>query len=103
MKSNFNNYKDKWRTETVPLSSLTAITTNENYLKIIELGNSNEYAKKYILGFIIDDLEKNKGFWFAALRKLTGVNPVPETNTGKITDIANYWLEWAKENTYWVN
>ena len=84
---------DEWKSETAGLSSPRAIAGHPAYQKIIALGEP-------VLPLIFRDLKSNGGWWYPALRTLTGANPVPERAKGKppLNDAA--WLHWGQENGY---
>ena len=46
------------------------------------------------------ELKHNGGWWYPALRALTGANPVPDSARGNraLNDAA--WLRWGQENGY---
>jgi hypothetical protein len=46
--------------------------------------------------YIMDELEKRPDFWFAALREITGENPVPPASAGRVREMARAWLEWGR-------
>jgi hypothetical protein len=54
-----------WKNEIGAESSLSKITSNMNYLRIIALG-------KDALPFIYQELQREPGPWFVALRAITG-------------------------------
>jgi hypothetical protein len=45
-------------------------------------------------------MEANHTHWFAALRQITGAEPVPESAAGNTLRTVEAWLQWAKENGY---
>jgi hypothetical protein len=82
---------DRWRTETAPLSSSTRITGHPAYQELISLGTP-------ALPYLFRDLEKTRdGHLSKALTAITGANPVPDGNIGKILEIADCWLQWGKD------
>lgn len=89
----FDALAAQWRKETIFESSLTKISASENLQKIIDLGPS-------VLPYIFEDLKRNGGMWFSALRILTGVNPVHPAEEGSIKLMTGRWLGWASENGY---
>jgi hypothetical protein len=53
------------------------------------------------LPFLFRDLEQTKdGHLAKALTAITGVQPVPIEERGRIRQIAETWLRWARENGY---
>lgn len=88
----FDALAAQWRKETIFESSLTKISASENLQKIIDLGPS-------VLPYIFEDLKRNGGMWFSALRILTGVNPVHPEDVGNIQVLTQKWLKWATESS----
>ncbi len=90
----FNELHEKWREETMAHSSTTIIYTNENYMKIIGMGQK-------ALGFIFEELNKENGHWFMALRCITRENPADDkSKAGNMEYFRQTWLEWAKKKLY---
>ncbi len=59
-----------WKTETGHLSNLTERCDHAAYRSIVEMGPE-------VIPLILAELENEPDYWFAALRELTGENPVP--------------------------
>ena len=89
----FQQLVDEWKAGTAGLSSPRSIAGHPAYSQIIALGEP-------ILPLIFRDLRDNGGWWYPALRTLTGVNPVPESARGhpELNDAA--WLRWGRKNGY---
>lgn len=86
----FLELKEKWKEETLYESSSDKIFSNSNYVRIIAFGTE-------ALPWIIKDLKRNGGFWFAALKKITGINPIKNENIGKYEGMKQDWLEWSEK------
>ena len=82
-----------WHNETCFLSSMSEANAHPAYQEIISLGPD-------VLPFMLRDLEENNTHWFAALRAITGANPVPKAVGGNIPKMAEAWLPWAKDHGY---
>ena len=83
---------NQWRQETAPLSSSSKITGHPAYQELIALGRP-------ALPFLLRDLEAtHDGRLSKALTTITGCHPVPPEDRGKIQQVADAWLRWAKEN-----
>jgi hypothetical protein len=82
-----------WRAETGYLSSITAMVNHPAYQEIIRLGPD-------VVPLLLQDLERKPGPWSAALRALTGANPIEPADRGKVDRIAEAWLRWGKANGY---
>ena len=83
----------EWKSGTAGHSSPRAITGHPAYSQIIALGEP-------VLPLIFRDLRDNGGWWYPALRTLTGANPVPESARGHPELNTAAWLRWGRENGY---
>ena len=83
----------EWRSGTGGLSSPRAIRSHPAYQQIIAMGEP-------ALRHIFDDLKRNGGWWYPALRALTGQNPVPESAKGNPLLNDEAWLQWGRQNGY---
>ena len=82
-----------WRTETAGLSSPKAMTEHPAYERIIGLG-------ELAIPLILQDMKESGGWWYPALRTLTGENPVPESARGNPPLNDKAWLQWGTDNGY---
>jgi hypothetical protein len=89
----FNELANKWREEIGAESSLSKITGNINYLRIIALGKS-------ALPFILRDLQREPSPWFVALRAITGELKIGKEHAGNFRRISETWINWGKRNGY---
>jgi hypothetical protein len=89
----FRLLANEWYEETGPESSLTRITANPNYLRIIALG-------RRAIPLILRELQKQPAPWFVALRALTGEENVGKQHAGNFAKIAREWTQWGKTNGY---
>lgn len=87
----FRQLADHWRGETRYLSSTTAICTHPAYQRIIGLGPQ-------VLPLILGELAREPGQWFWALRALTGDDPVPEADRGRVRAMTDAWLAWGRQH-----
>jgi hypothetical protein len=55
---------------------------------------------KEALPFIFNEMKMRPDWWFDALERITGENPVKEENKGDLRKMTIDWLKWAKENNY---
>ena len=79
----------EWRSSVKYSSSMNKMVLHPAYQKIIGMGSD-------VLPFIFRELEESPNHWFWALRSITGVDPVPEQDRGKLGGMARAWLEWAR-------
>ena len=87
----FLQLKAKWEKETAHLSSHTSI--HPSYQQIIGMGPT-------AIPFILRELKNKPGHWFWALKSITGEDPVPHEHRGKVRQMTDDWLKWAKEQEY---
>ena len=93
LETRFRALADQWRWETGPLSSSTAIAAHPAYQEIIGMGPA-------AIPMVLQELQERCDHWFAALRALSGENPVPREYAGRIPKITELWLEWGRERGY---
>ena len=86
----FRALADQWRRETGGLSSISQMAAHPAHQEIIEMGPA-------VIPLVLRELQERGGHWFAALRALTGENPVPREFAGRIPKITELWLEWGRE------
>jgi hypothetical protein len=89
----FHRLAAAWHKAVAHHSSTTVRNNHPAYREIIGLGPE-------VVPVLLRDLEKNHTHWFAALREITGANPVPEVAAGNIPQMVEAWLRWARENGY---
>jgi hypothetical protein len=82
-----------WRAETGHLSSTTKMFNHPAYQAIIAMGQD-------VVPWLLRDLAKAPDHWFAALRAITGAQPVPPEDRGRVDRLAEAWLGWANEHGY---
>ncbi|OUL25950.1 hypothetical protein BV378_14310 [Nostoc sp. RF31YmG] len=82
---------DAWEQETLFESSTQQIIFNPNYQRIIGFGER-------ALSFIFDELRSKGGYWFWALKMITGEDPVSPRDVGNYEAMRAAWLNWAAEN-----
>jgi hypothetical protein len=72
----FRVLADEWQTDTRFLASPAASTEHPAYRAIVALGPA-------VVPLILADLAASPEPWFAALRELTGDDPVPPVDRGR--------------------
>ena len=50
-----------------------------------------------VVPLLLGELERVPDHWFRALHALTDADPVPDTSRGKVPEMADAWLRWARE------
>lgn len=89
IQSKFQALVKKWKDETAHLSSPNDIAIHPAYQQIIGMGLD-------VLPLIFQELRDGGGRWHWALKAITGADPVPETDRGKVHLIKSAWLKWAE-------
>jgi hypothetical protein len=89
----FQQLAAEWRKAVAPLSSVTKITEHPAYQEIISLGED-------AVPLMLRELERQPDHWFAALHALTGADPVPREDRGRMDRMAVHWVRWGKEHGY---
>lgn len=89
----FRNLAEKWKEETLLISSVNEIESNQSYLEIIDMGRK-------ALPYIFQDLKSEMTMWFPALEAITAHNPVKPSHRGIIKLMREDWLKWGEENGY---
>ena len=93
LRSTFGELAERWKLETMVMSSSHQICGHKAYQKIIELGLD-------MVPLIFEDiLQTGSGHWTYALAAITGIPD--EDNPAKCTynpsAASNAWLQWGKE------
>lgn len=89
----FFELKTKWKNDTIMSSSIYEISMHPAYQRIIGMG-------KEAIPLILEELSKNAGHWFWALKSITDEDPVLPEQRGNIKKMTNAWLKWGKERGY---
>lgn len=89
----FHNLASQWKEATQFVSSVTEMVTDPAYQQIIGMG-------KAVLPFIFAELRREPDHWFWALQAITGENPVPPADRGRIQAMTQAWLDWAETHGY---
>lgn len=83
----------QWKEATQFVSSVTEIVTDPAYQQIIGMG-------KAVLPLILAELRREPDHWLWALQAITGENPVPLADRGRIQAMTQAWLDWAETHGY---
>lgn len=89
----FRRLVTQWRAERGATSSISQMITCPAYQQIIALGPA-------VIPLLLHELERDPDHWFAALRTITGENPVKPEHRGDLMLMSQDWLQWAKEQGY---
>ncbi len=86
----FHSLAEAWQRDVRLTSSLTEMILHPAYQRIIGMGFE-------ALPFLLRELERKPDHWFWALTAITGADPVPPEDRGKLRKMAEAWLRWGKE------
>ncbi|MBL8793569.1 MAG: hypothetical protein JNM56_06680 [Planctomycetia bacterium] len=89
----FQELRRQWKEDTLYLSSITDIALHPAYQRIIGMGRE-------ALPLIFAELRRGTDHWFWALKAITGADPVPAADRGKMPRMAAAWLAWARDHGY---
>jgi len=79
-----------WRADVGPTSSLTDMAMHPAYQQIIGMGPE-------AVPLLLRELERRPDHWFWALKAITGVDPVPPNQKGKLDEMAKAWVQWGRD------
>jgi len=87
--SRFRTLADEWRAATRFLASPAAAAEHPAYRAVVALGPD-------VVPLILAELADAPEPWFAALRELTGADPVLPADRGRPRAAADHWLAWGR-------
>ena len=90
LEGRFNDLAEKWASETAHHSMMSSIVLHGSYQEIIGLGRD-------VLPLVLKRLSVQPNHWFWALRMISGEDPVPACDVGKIDAMRDAWLAWGRE------
>ncbi len=85
----FRLLAEQWRRETGMHSSISKKLSHPAYQSIIAMGPS-------VIPLILDELKCRPGFWFEALKLLSGEDPAANVSNNDFDSTASAWLAWGK-------
>lgn len=86
----FDKLAREWRKECAHLSSVREMVLHPAYQQIIGMGDD-------AIPFLLRELERRPDHWFWALWAITQANPVVPEHRGRVREMAQDWLEWARQ------
>lgn len=92
-KNDYEKFRDlsfTWQHDHRFTSDLEKIAMHPAYQEIIGMGEK-------ALPYIIDSMQKKPHHWFAALKAITGVDPVDDDDMGNMFEMTNAWLNWYEK------
>jgi hypothetical protein len=85
----FQELAGRWKDATEFLSSPADMINDPAYREIIAMGGP-------VIPLILTELKMRPDFWFAALREITGEDPVPPEARGDVRAMSDAWLKWGR-------
>ena len=89
----FKELAGEWRRDTRFMSSTTDIALHPAYQQIIGMG-------KEAIPLILRELDREPDHWFWALWAISGEDPVPKEDRGRVHRMAEAWITWGKQRDY---
>ena len=89
----FRRLASIWLAETAYVSSSSDLVAHPAFQEIVGLGPT-------VIPLLLRELENRTGPWHRALRRITGVDPVPPADRGDLDKAAEAWLRWGREQGY---
>lgn len=89
----FQDLASVWKGDAGVSSSLTDRFSHPSYRQIIAMGNP-------AVPFLLSELEREPDWWFAALKAITGADPVSPASRGRLNEMTEAWLKWGREHGY---
>ncbi len=89
LRRKFHALADDWRAATRFAAAPSATADHPAYQALVGLGPE-------VVPLILDALAEAPDPWFAALRELTGADPVPAADRGRPQAAAVHWLAWGR-------
>lgn len=89
----FRAQVDRWKDETGNLSSVAKAISHPSYLRVIGLARAS--SDNTIERLILQELESEPDYWFAALSAITGEDPVKPAYD--FDEAVTAWLAWGRE------
>lgn len=87
----FDRLSQQWYNETGHYSVKSRAFLHTAYLQIIGMG-------KKAIPYLLEEIKKEKLFWFLALESITGVNPA--TDAESVDEMSQIWIQWGIQNHY---
>jgi len=93
IKEEFSRLLVQWEQERPRGANVEAMASHPVYQSIIGMGLS-------AVPLLLAELKCKPSHWFAALNAITGANPVPPEDAGKVKRMVAAWIEWGTQRGY---
>ena len=89
----YNQHASAWLADTLHHSSMAEITKHQMFAKLVSMGDR-------ALRLTLERLEKGdvKLHWFPLLKRIAGLDPVPEEDRGHTDRMAQHWIAWGRRS-----
>jgi cold shock CspA family protein len=87
----FDKLAKRWLAESRHMSDVTAMVMLPSYQEIVGIGPD-------AVPLMLERLKRAPEHWFWALRAITGANPVPDADRGRVSAMAQEWVNWGHEH-----
>jgi hypothetical protein len=91
----FDARASRWISDTAWHSSISAVTRHPDFAAIVDMGSP---AAKFILERMVAG--EVHVHWFPALKDITGEDPVPAHERGRVSQMARYWVQWGRAKNF---
>ena len=89
----FRRLYAQWEEETGGLSSPRKLVENWAYRRVVEMGWE-------AVPIMLRELQAGRGYWYSALKEITGEDPRDESMRGRLWLIRDAWLQWGRQHKY---
>ena len=96
LQARFKRLRDDWLRKVAFTNSMDDIVDSPPYREIVMMGPR-------VVPLILEDLAAEPKPWFAALREITGADPVKKRSAGNMSAMAASWLAWGRKNGFLAN
>ena len=93
VRDQFRAALEKWRSETELSSMLSEKRAHPAYQEIVNLGEE-------AIPLILEEIESRASFIFMALHDITGRNPIPQEDRGRVARMIEAWSRWGSEHGF---
>lgn len=93
VRSRFQRLSRDWKEQSRYLSNTAQMSMLKPYQRIVGMGWP-------VVPFILAELQHEPDQWFWALEAITEQNPVPSEAAGRVSQMAQAWIDWEKSQGF---
>lgn len=86
----FGKLVSEWKRKSRFMSDTRTMVVLAPYRRIIGLGRP-------AVPLLLEEMQREPGWWFAALEDITGEDPIPAGVGGQMSKMTEAWLEWGRK------